>query len=545
MKGRSLLPLAAVAAAVFAFPQLVGAKPFSFGVTAGEITSKSAKVWGHAEKKGKYYAEVAEDRRFKDIVKSKKVKAKASNDLTIQAKIKKLKAGETFYYRFCTAPTDSEGDGGKGATTSKKGGRQKCSERGTFETAPKASQPETIRFAFTGDTNGDPLPGETVPFFGPFDVFRAMLGERNDFNIHLGDTIYSDSNVTGQPLALTTEEKWVKYRTNLAQPNLTNLRMSTGFYSHWDDHEFINDFSIPEDGQAMYDAGREAFIDYSPVTYTAETGLYRTFRWGQNLELFLLDERSFRSAKASHQGVCDNPSTDSPDLAPTAPQSHRNLFSLLIPSLANPVSQQCLDTINDPNRTLLGKPQLQRFIDEIKASDARFKIVMNETPIQQFYGLPYDRWEGYAYERIELLNALTQANLRNVVFLSTDTHAAFANVVRFRTLDNDVAPSNAPSGPQDTPYHDYVSGPVATNPFWMQIDNVTGQQGSGELLSNVFFKPQPPNGVGMFCAQGGVYNYAQVEVSSAGVTVAYKDQNGQLLQDVNGQPCGPFTIPAQ
>ena len=36
---------------------------------------------------------------------------------------------------------------------------------------------------------------------------------------------------------------------------------------------------------------------------------------------------------------------------------------------------------------------------------------MNETPIQQFYALPYDRWEGYAYERVKLLNALQSANV--------------------------------------------------------------------------------------------------------------------------------------
>ena len=34
---------------------------------------------------------------------------------------------------------------------------------------------------------------------------------------------------------------------------------------------------------------------------------------------------------------------------------------------------------------------------------------MNEDPIQQFYGLPYDRWEGYAYERVKLLKALQSA----------------------------------------------------------------------------------------------------------------------------------------
>jgi phosphodiesterase/alkaline phosphatase D-like protein len=546
MKGRILLALSSVAVTALVLPAIAGAKPFSLGVTAGEITSKSAKVWGHAQKKGKYYAEVAEDKRFKDVVKSKRVKAKASNDLTIQAKIKKLKAGETFYYRFCTSPTESkDDDGGKSATASKKGGKQKCSERGTFETAPKASQAATIRFAFSGDTNGDPLPGETTPFFGPFNVFASMLNERNDFNIHFGDTIYSDSSVGGRPPALTTEQKWEKYRTNLAQPNLTNLRKATGFYSHWDDHEFINDFTIPEDGQPLYDAGVEAFADYAPVNYSSQTGLYRSFRWGANLELFFLDERSFRSAKASANGVCDNPQTGAPDLAPTAPQSTRNVFSLLIPSLAEPVSQQCLDTINDPSRTMLGRQQLNTFIEAVKSSNAKFKIVMNETPIQQFYGLPYDRWEGYAHERIELLNALTQANVRNLVFLSTDTHAAFANVVRFRTLNNDSAPSNAPAGPQDTPYNDYIAGPVATSPFWDEIDEVTNSPGAGELLSTAFFKPPPPNGVGMFCAQGGVYNYAEVEVSSAGVTISYKDQNGQPLQDVDGQPCGPFTIPAQ
>src|SRR5262249_15618139 len=153
---------------------------------------------------------------------------------------------------------------------------------------------------------------------------------------------------------------------------------------------------------------------------------YRTERWGKNLELFFLDERSFRSAKASANGVCDNPSTPGePDLAPTAPQSVRNVFSALVPSLANPVSQACLDAINSPNRTMLGQNQLKTFLKAVKSSTAKWKVVMNEVPIQQFYALPYDRWEGYAYERIKLLNSLENANVNHLVFLTTDTHASF------------------------------------------------------------------------------------------------------------------------
>ena len=149
-----------------------------------------------------------------------------------------------------------------------------------------------------------------------------MQAEGNDFNIGLGDTIYSDSEVPGKlnPVALTVEQKWGKYRLNLGEEPLADLRGAAGFYSHWDDHEFINDFSPFEsvfssgtiDGQELYERGVKAFTDYAPVDFSSRDGLYRTQRWGKNLELFFLDERSFRSAKASKDGVCDNPQTGQP-----------------------------------------------------------------------------------------------------------------------------------------------------------------------------------------------------------------------------------------
>jgi phosphodiesterase/alkaline phosphatase D-like protein len=169
---------------------------------------------------------------------------------------------------------------------------------------------------------------------------------------------------------------------------------------------------------------------------------------------------------------------------------------------------------------------------------------MNEDPIQQFYGLPYDRWEGYAYERVKMLKALEKADVDHLVFLTTDTHAAFANVVRLRTLTGDVAPSNAPAtAPSDTPYQDFVIGPVATKPFWQEIDDTTGTPNSGKLLSQVFFKPPPQNGVGMACGQGSQNSYAEVTVASGSLTVAYKDEDGNTVKDVDGTtPCGPYVL---
>jgi hypothetical protein len=293
----------------------------------------------------------------------------------------------------------------------------------------------------------------------------------------------------------------------------------------------------------------KAFRNYEPVTYTSKNGIYRTVRWGKNLQLFFLDERSFRSGKASAGHVCDNPDNGQPDLAPTAPQTTRNFFSAVVPSLSQPVSQACLNKINSPTRTFLGSHQLNRFISEVKNSNARWKVVMNEDPIQQFYALPYDRWEGYEAERQDVLKYL-QSNVKNVVFLTTDTHAAFANVVRYRTLTGDSTPANIPpaAAPSDSPYQDFIIGPVGTKNFFQEIDDTTGTPGSGQLISSAFFKPpatgsSPGGGMGMACAQGGVNSYAEVTVKSGTLRIAYKDQNGAIVKDVDGStPCGPYVL---
>ena len=530
-----------VLSGVFALflPAAASAAKFTFGVTAGEITSKSARIWGHATNKGRVKAEVAKDKRFRKLEDRAKVKAKKSKDLTVQKTMRRLKPGRKHYYRFCSG--------------------KRCSEKGVFETAPKPKSSKTIRFAYSGDTDAKPNAGQTEPFWGHMLAFKSMLEEKNDFNIHLGDTMYSDSEVPEPgPFALSRAQKWAKYRLNLGEPNLTKLRRSAGFYSHWDDHEFIDDFSpnqdsftptgttepVTLDGEKLYEAGQRAFRDYAPVTYSDKSGIYRTFRWGKNLELFFLDERSFRSAEAWVGGACDNPAIGLPDIAPTVPQSTRNAFAALDPSVAQPVSQACKDAINDPNRTMLGKRQYNRFIDDVDSSKARWKLVVNEVPIQQVFatGTAYDDWTGYAFERVRLLEELQSRGVDHLAFLTTDNHGALENVVRLRTFADEVAPSNAPAQPQDTPYQDYVIGPVAAKTLWQELDDFLGIPGGGELISERFLTPDPPTGVGMSCDQGDTNSYAEVTVRKESVTIEYKDENGGPVLDTSGDQCGPYVL---
>jgi alkaline phosphatase D len=375
-----------------------------------------------------------------------------------------------------------------------------------------------------------------------------MAAEGNDFNINLGDTIYSDSEVQSTvqggvfhaafPPAKTRAAKWAKYRNNLALSNLRKVRGSAAMYNQWDDHEFINDFTPPEMGQKVFRAGRDAFLNYMPTGYSQENGIYRSFRWGKNAELFFPDERAFRSAKASANHVCDNPQSHQPDIAPTLPQSKRTLFSALVPSLSAPVSPKCIAKINDPKRTMLGEEQLSRLEAALKSSKATFKIIVNEVPILQQYAFPYDQWEGYAAERVSLLKFLKK-NVKNVLFLTTDTHAVLVSDARIKTLE--------PGGPVDSGITDFVTGPVATRTWDTELAAATGNPNAGDSLRSAFYKPPPPNGIGMPCANLNVYSYTEVQVTSSAVTLTPKDLNGDQVQDKNksqptGPPCGPFTV---
>jgi phosphodiesterase/alkaline phosphatase D-like protein len=211
----------------------------------------------------------------------------------------------------------------------------------------------------------------------------------------------------------------------------------------------------------------------------------------------------------------------------------RSAFAALIPSLATPPPQACFDRIRDPNRTMLGARQLSAFESAISRSNATFKVIVNEVPIEQFYAVPYDRWEGYEAERQALLRFL-QANAQNVVFLTTDTHANFINDIRLQTLEL--------GGPVSSGIIEVVTGPVATMTFAKEIDSTVGSRGSGILISGLFFKPAPPRGVGMRCVSPDVYSYVEVSVTASTLTITPKDAAGHVVDDVTGQPCEPVVM---
>jgi alkaline phosphatase D len=210
MRMNRLFPLAVLILLLLA-PSAHAARGFSLGVAAGDVTARSAILWAKANKAGRYTLEVARNRRFTRELHTGVARATKSHDNTVQRRIQGLEPGQRYFFRFI------------------RGARR--SDIGRFMTAPKPSQSKTIEFAWSGDQDFNPEPGQTNPFWNDGGVLRRMKAERNAFNVMLGDTIYSDSEVPGllNPIALTVAQKWAKYRVNLGNRALRALRGSAGY----------------------------------------------------------------------------------------------------------------------------------------------------------------------------------------------------------------------------------------------------------------------------------------------------------------------------
>jgi hypothetical protein len=164
---------------------------------------------------------------------------------------------------------------------------------------------------------------------------------------------------------------------------------------------------------------------------------------------------------------CNDPSTGAPDLAPTLVQSWRDYFAAKFPGtgLDSPPPAQCLTDLNASDRTLLGAPQRKQFEKDLAASTATWKFVITEDQIQNFFALPYDRWEGYQWERDQVLHFIDDNAIKNVTWLATDVHAFMGHTVDFNTDTPGI-------GQTVQNMVEFSFGPVATDTFAQEIDNL-------------------------------------------------------------------------
>ena len=481
-------------------PATAAAISFQDGVASGDVTSTRAILWARADTAENYKVEIFDNAALHPPkVFQGKMKTDASRDYTLKIDASGLQPNTQYWFRF-------KKDLDTGGTV--------LSDVGTFKTAPASNTAANVKLGYTGDSDTTLLNG--VPAFNDFKTLQALQNDNTDAWIYLGDTIYSDSSFRPTGPATTLAEYRQAYHDGRTYANLRNLLESTSTYPLMDDHEVVNDYTAATVDPARYAAGRKAFLENMPIRETgllhdpscAGDPLYRKYSWGSSVDLFVLDERSCRSAESV--AACQN------DLAPTLPPAARQVFPFNLFLTPNP-PPGCLAALNNPSRTLLGPVQKAQFKQDLLNSTAQYKLIVNEDPIQQFFVLPYDRWEGYGADRSEILNFIRNNGIDNTLFLTTDTHATLQNHV---AVDRFTDPS--------TISDEMVTGPIATNTFQAEVLGVAGPVGlfAVNTALNAF--------TGIQCRNLNQNSYATVDVTAGGTaTITSKTDTGVPVTGVN------------
>ncbi|MFF9491023.1 alkaline phosphatase D family protein [Streptomyces flaveolus] len=364
---------------------------------------------------------VATDKALTNIVAEGSLTATAASDHTVKADIRGLAPATDYWYRFSAGPTDSP--------------------VARTRTAPAADAAVTgLRFGVVSCANWEA---------GHFSAYRH-LAARGDLDawLHLGDYIYeygtgeygTRDTVVRQHAPTHEIVTLADYRTRHARyktdPDLRALHAAAPVVAIWDDHEFANDawsggaenHTEGAEGSwtARQAAAKQAYFEWMPVRPAIAGTTYRRLRFGKLVDLSLLDLRSFRS----QQTAVGNGDVD------------------------------------DPDRTLTGRAQLDWLKSGLKSSDTAWRLVGNPVmmspfavgslpaellkPLAELLGLPKeglalntDQWDGYTDDRRELLAHLRANAIRNTVFLTGDIHMAWANDVPYNAATYPLSGSAA------------------------------------------------------------------------------------------------------
>lgn len=174
--------------------------------------------------------------------------------------------------------------------------------------------------------------------------------------------------------------------------------------------------------------------------------LFRKFRVGRHVEVFLTDLRQYR-----------DPPTPAVGFLPVLP-ANLTAGELCDPAngiiaalcAAAPPPPRASSTLREANTSLLGAPQKAWLLNGLSASSATWKVVVSSVQILEWFAAPADRWEGYWRERGEVLAHLEAAGVANVLFLVGDVHAS---------IFSRVNPGRSP------PIHEVTTGPVGRSTF--------------------------------------------------------------------------------
>ena len=416
-----------------------------YGAMSGDITADRAIVWSRSDRPARLIVDYAPNENMKGARRIMGPAAMESTDYSARVDLAGLPSGQTIFYRAQFQDLENPGVYSEPVT-------------GRFATAPGARR--SLTFTFSGDEAGQGWGINEA--WGGYRVYEAMRKMNPDFFIHSGDQIYADGPIQAEmkledgsmwknlvtpaksKVAETLEDYRGNFAYNLLDANKRRFAAEVPFLVQWDDHEVRNNW-YP--GQQIGEAekryqmrsasllaarARQAMFEYNPMRFDPvdPERVYRKFHYGPMLDVFMLDERSYRGPNTPNQ-----------------------------------------QTVMNEESAFLGSAQMEWLKTSLKQSKATWKAIASDMPLSLVVpdlnpDVPKGTFEAWAngddgppsgreLEVAELLRFIKRNKIRNVVWFTADVH--YAQATRYD-------PANA-RFTDFRPFWEFVAGPINAGTF--------------------------------------------------------------------------------
>jgi alkaline phosphatase D len=415
----------------------LAASPFTLGVAAGDPDHDGFVLWtrlalrplaedGLGGMPAKHFPvrwELAEDPRFRRIVRRGTALARPESAHSVHVELNGLRPGREYWYRFRV--------------------ERYVSPVGRARTAPAPfSYGPALSMAFVSCSQYE---------HGYFTAYRRLAEENPDLILHLGDYQYEyrkgvytipGGNVRDhegpETVTLATyRQRHAQYKTD---PDLQAAHAAAPWLVVWDDHEVENNWADevpeagsdtpnPEDFLQRRAAAFRAYYENMPLRRTSvprgiDMQLFRRVRWGRLVAFHLLDTRQYRSDQGCGDGYKDCPAAV------------------------------------DPARTITGDDQERWLLDGFRRSQARWDVIGQQVFFAQrdnnagpLKVTSMDAWDGYVVSRNRITQGWLDAGVRNPVVLTGDVHAHWASDLKIdyddptsRTVGSELVATSITSG---------------------------------------------------------------------------------------------------
>jgi alkaline phosphatase D len=484
----------------------------SHGLQSGDVSGDTAIIWCRADRPSRAIVDIATTESFKLVFHSVYADALPETDFTIKVAVNDLPADRDIFYRVTLIDLFEPSIVGEARI-------------GHFKTAP--ADLRSVSFCWSGDTVGQGWGIDESR--GGMTIYATILKNRPDFFIHSGDTIYADGPLVPEVTlpdgtlwknivtegklkpAETLAEFRGAYKYNLLDKNLLAMNAEIPILAQWDDHEVFNNWwpgepmtraelvrkNYTEKNDLILAArASRAFHDYMPMRFApSEPGrVYRKISYGPLLDIFMLDERSYRGPNGENK-----------------------------------------QTAYGPDAYFMGATQLAWLKRELQASKATWKVIAADMPLSLVVVYDLDRHFGSEavaqgdngaplgreLEIADLLAFMKRADIHNTIWVTADVHYTAAhyydpNLAQFQDFN---------------PFWEFVSGPLNAGTFGPNaLDATFGPQVK-------FQKAPPPGQLNLSPAAGyQFFGHVAIDGQTRQMVVTLKDAADHDLWSVTLDP---------